>query len=216
MPSVRRALALAVTVASSLLAPAAASAATVSATQPCVLDGAKDLAVTSGGWAPGAPLNFALDGRQVGTGVADAAGLFSNAADPFEPPLLTGRHRVRRFTLTAADSTGQQANTSVKVVHRTVDVPGRARPAKRVRYRAYGFPRGKKLYLHVRRGTHTLGRFAIGRAHGACGVASRRLKYMPLRHWSTGTYDFWFGNRKHFKRTRALFGYRIRIYKSAL
>ena len=214
MPSARRVLALAVALASLAVAPAAASAATVATTQPCVLDGARDLAVTSSGWAPGAPLNFALNGRSVGTGVADAAGLFSNQANPFTPPLLTGRHRVQRFTLTAADATGQQADAKVKVVHRTVDVPGRARPHKRVRYRAYGFPRGKRIYLHVRRGTHTLGRFAIGRAHGACGVASRRLRYMPLRHWSTGTYDFWFSNRKHFKRPRALFGYRIRIYKS--
>jgi hypothetical protein len=216
MSSARRALALAVALAALLVAPAAASAATVSATQPCVLDGASDLGVTSSGWAPGASLNFALDGRSVGTGLADAHGLFSNAASPFQAPLLGGRHRVRQFTLTAADTTGQQADARVKVVHRTVDVPARARPAKRVRYRAYGFPRGKKLFLHVRRGTHTLGRFGIGRAHGACGVASRRLRYMPLRHWNTGTYDFWFGNRRHFKRSRALFGYRIRIYKSAL
>jgi hypothetical protein len=216
MPSVRRALALAVALASSLLAPAAASAATVATTQPCVLDGVADLGVTSSGWAPGASLNFALDGRSVGTGVADAAGFFSNAASPFEAPLLTGHRRLRRFTLTAADATGQQAGATVKVVHRTVDVPGRARPGKRVRYRAYGFPRGKRIYLHVRRGSHTLGHYAIGRAHGACGVAGRRLRYMPLRHWNTGTYDFWFGNRKHFRRSRALFGYRIRIYKSSL
>jgi hypothetical protein len=214
MPSARRPLALALALASLLVAPAAASAATVAPTQPCVLDGASDLGVTSSGWAPGAPLNFALDGQSVGTGVADAAGLFANPASPFASPLLSGKRRIRRFTLTAADGTGQQANAPVKVVHRTVDVPGRARPAKRVRYRAYGFPRGQKLFLHVRRGKHTLGRFGIGRAHGACGVASRRLRYMPLRHWSTGTYDFWFSNRKHFKRSRALFGYRIRIYKS--
>jgi hypothetical protein len=214
MPSARRALALACALAASLIAPAAASAATVASTQPCVLDGVSNLSVTSSGWAPGASLNFALNGRSVGTGVADAAGLFSNAANPFAPPLLTGRHRIRQFMLTAADATGQQANTRVKVVHRTVDVPGRARPSKRVRYRAYGFPSGKRLYLHVRRGTHTLGRFRMGRAHGACGVASRRLRYMPLRRWSTGTYDYWFGTRRHFKRSRALFGYRIRIYKS--
>jgi hypothetical protein len=214
MSSARRVLAFACALACLLVAPAAASAATVTPTQPCVLDGSSDLAVTSSGWAPGSALNFALNGRSVGTGVADAAGLFGNAASPFAPPLLTGRHRVRQFTLTAADATGQQANARVKVVHRTVDVPGRARPGKRVRYRAYGFPRGKRLFLHVRRGTHTLGRFRMGRAHGACGVASRRLRYMPLHRWSTGTYDYWFSARKHFKRSRALFGYRIRIYKS--
>jgi hypothetical protein len=179
-----------------------------------VLDGVPDLGVTSSGWAPGSSLNFALNGRSVGTGTADAAGLFSNASDPFTPPLLTGKRPIRNFTLTAADTAGNQANARVKVVHRTVAVPNRARPAKRVRYRAYGFPHGKRLYLHIRRGKRTLGRFALGRPHGVCGVVSKRLRYMPLRHWSTGTYDFWFGNRKHFKRNRALYGYRIRIYKA--
>jgi hypothetical protein len=116
--------------------------------------------------------------------------------------------------LTAADAAGNQANARVKVVHRTVAVPNRARPGKRVRYRAYGFPNGKRLYLHIRRGKRTLGRFLLGRPHGDCGVVSKRLRYMPLRHWSTGNYDFWFSNRKHFKRGRALYGYRIRIYKA--
>jgi hypothetical protein len=215
MPSVvRRPLALAFALLVSLVAPAAASAATVASTQSCVLDGGRSLAVTSGGWTPGAPLNFALNGRSVGTGVADPTGLFSNVADPFKLPVLTGRHPVRNFMLTAADAAGTQANAHVKVVHRTVSVPNRARPSRRVRYRAFGFPRGKRLYLHILHGKRTLGRFTIGRAHGACGVVSRRLRYMPLEHWSTGSYDFWYSNRRHFKRSRALYGYRIRIYKA--
>ena len=123
-------------------------------------------------------------------------------------------HPIRRFLLTANDALGTQAATHVKVVHRMVSVPGRARPSKRVRYRAYGFPVGKKLYLHVRRGHRTLGRFTIGRPRGSCGVVTRRLRYMPLKHWSTGSYDFWYGNRRHFKRSRELYGYRIRIYKA--
>jgi hypothetical protein len=214
MPSaVRRPLALACTLALSLVAPAAASAATVSATAPCVLDGGANLGVTSSGWTAGEALTFALDGKPVGSGTADAAGAFSNAADPFETPLLTGAP-IRRFTLTAANATGLHADTHVKVVHRTVEVPKRSRPSHRVRYRAYGFPQGKRLYLHVRRGHQTLGRFALGRPHGACGVVGKRLRYMPLRHWSTGSYDYWFSTRRHFKRSRALFGYRIRIYKA--
>jgi hypothetical protein len=214
MPSVRRTLVLACALAGSLLAPAAASAATVAPSQPCVLDGGANLGVNALGWAPGSALEFALNGRRVGTGTADATGAFSNASDPFTPPLLTGRNPIRRFMLTAADAAGNQANARVKVVHRTVSVPERARPAKRVRYRAYGFPRGKRVFLHVRHGKRTLGRFLIGRAHGVCGVVSKRLRYMPVRNWSTGTYDFWFSNRRHFKRNRALFGYRIRIYKA--
>lgn len=214
MSVARRSLALTVALVASFVAPAVASAATVAPTLPCVLDGGADLGVTSSGWAPGSVLNFALDGRSVGTGTADAAGLFSNASNPFTPPLLTGKRPVRRFTLTAADAAGNQANAHVKVVHRTVSVPSRARPARRVRYRAYGFPQGKRLFLHIRRGKRTLGRFLLGRPSGACGVVSKRLRYMPLRHWDTGTYDFWFGNRKHFRRSRELYGYRIRIYKA--
>lgn len=215
MPSaVRRSLALAFALATALVAPAAASAATVAPSQACVLDGTPSLAVTSSGWTPGIALNFALNGRTVGTGAADALGLFSNAADPFTPPAVTGRHPIRRFMLTANDPLGTHADAYVKVVHRTVSVPSRARPDKRVRYRAFGFPQGKKLYLHVRRGKRTLGRFTLGRPRGDCGVVSRRLRYMPLRHWSTGTYDFWYSNRRHFERSRALYGYRIRIYKA--
>jgi hypothetical protein len=37
---------------------------------------------------------------------------------------------------------------------------------------------------------------------------------MPLHHWSTGTYDFWFSNRRRFTRKTALYGYRIKIYKT--
>jgi hypothetical protein len=214
MPSAaRRTLALACGLGLSLLLPAAASAATVAPTAHCVLDGQRNLSVASSGWTPGEPLTFALDGKSLGTGTADALGTFSNAADPFAAPLLTG-DPVRRFTLTAANATGVQASAPVKVVHRTVAVPKRARPSRRVRYRAYGFPHGKRLYLHVRRGKRTLGRFVLGRPHGACGVVGKRLRYMPLRHWSSGTYDYWFSNQRHFKRSRALFGYRIRIYKA--
>jgi hypothetical protein len=209
----RRPLALACALASLLVvAPAAASAATVASAQSCVADNGPNLALTASGWLPGSPLTFALNGTEIGTASADAAGSFSGNA--FPTPLLSARNPIRRFMVTAADNAGTHANAFVKVVHRTVQVPSQARPGKRVRYRAYGFPSGKRLYLHVRRGTHTLGRFGLGRSHGACGVVSRRLRYMPLRHWSNGSYDYWFSNRRHFKRSRALYGYRIRIYKT--
>jgi hypothetical protein len=210
----RRPLALAFALLVSLVAPAAASAGTLVPSQPCVLDGGPNLAVTTSGWFPHDPLHFALGGRAIGIGVADEAGGWSNLEAPFQTPVLTGRRPIRNLTITAANNIGWHVDAHVKVVHRTVSVPNRARPGKRVRYRAYGFPRGKRLYLHIRQGKRTLGRFMIGRAHGACGVVSRRLRYMPLKHWSTGSYDFWYSNRRHFKRSRALYGYRIRIYKA--
>ena len=72
---------------------------------------------------------------------------------------------------------------------------------------------GRSLYLHIRRGGRTKGTFRIGRASGACGLTSRRLRYMPLRRWSTGTYDYWFSNTSRFRKSRTLYGYRIDIYR---
>jgi hypothetical protein len=198
-----------------LAVAAAAAPVTVAATQPCVLDSVADLSVTSGGWAPNAALTFSLGGQPVGSGVADGTGSFANASTPFTPVPLTGTKPIRRLELGATDANGVAAVPStVKVVRRTVTIPARAKPGKRVRYRAYGFPIGRKLYLHVRQGKHELGRFGMGRPHGDCGVLSTHLRYMPLHHWSTGTYDFWFSNRRHFTRKTALYGYRIKIYKT--
>ena len=44
-------------------------------------------------------------------------------------------------------------------------------------------------------------------------LVTRKLRYMPLRRWSTGTYDYWFSNTRKFRMSRTLYGYRISIYR---
>jgi hypothetical protein len=193
-----------------LAAPAAASAVIVVPGQACALAGTKSFNVLTSGWLPGAPLTISLGGKRVGTGVADAMGGFSTLTDPLVAPALA-KPRVKSLKLTVSDGTTTSAPVKAKVVSRGVIVPDRAKPSQRVHYRAFGFPPHKRLYLHVRRGGKTKGTFRLGRPSGVCGLAHRTLRYMPLHRWSTGKYDFWFSNTKHFRAKRTLYGYRIKI-----
>jgi hypothetical protein len=211
MPASRPALlGLAGTLAA-LAAPSTASAAAVVAGQQCARSGTASLNLISSGWAPGAGLSVHLGNLDKAV-TADANGVFSTAGSPLTPPSL-GRPGVKRLALSVTDGVTTAGPVTTKVVQRGVNVPSRSKPTQRVLYKGYGFPLHKRLYLHVRRGGRTKGTFPIGRPAGACGLVTRRLRYMPLRRWSTGTYDYWFSNTKRFRASRTLYGYRINIYR---
>jgi hypothetical protein len=194
-----------------LAVPSTASAAAVVAGQKCARSGTPTFNMITSGWAPGASLTIHLGsfGRTV---TADGSGVFSTAGSPLTTPVL-GRPGVKTLSLTVTDGVTTAGPARTKVVRRGVRVPARAKPAQTVRYRGYGFPLHKRLYLHVRRGGKTKGTFRIGRPGGACGLVTRKLRYMPLRRWSTGTYDYWFSNTRKFRKSRTLYGYRISIYR---
>jgi hypothetical protein len=197
--------------AGALAVPSTASAAAVVPGQQCASSGTPSFNLITSGWAPNASLTIHLGsfGKPV---TADANGVFSTAGAPLTAPVLP-KPGVRSFSLSVSDGVTTAGPVKTKVVRRGVLVPDRAKPTDVVRYRAYGFPLHKRLYLHVRRAGQTKGTFRIGRANGACGLVTRRLRYMPLRRWSTGTYDYWFSNTRHFRRSRTLYGYRISIYR---
>jgi hypothetical protein len=202
-----------------LTAPAAASAAPVVApTVPCVryvgtVPPAATLGVASSGWTAGASLTFKVGEQTVGNGAADTTGAFSTGATPFTPPMPEGN--LLSTTLTAVDNaTGASATAPLQVVRLTVAVPDRAKPSQKVRYRAFGFQPGKRLYLHVRRGSKTKGRFMLGKPSGECGRLTKRLRYMPLKRWSTGTYQFWYSQDKRYSKQTRIYGYSINIFKT--
>jgi hypothetical protein len=195
-----------------LAVPAAASAATVAPLAPCVryFPGFSTLGVTAGGFAPNAGLTFRVGNAQVGTGIADAAGSFTTPVeDYFATPEPKGN--LQNVTLTADDGAGGVATAPMKIVRLTVSVPNRARPSQVVKYRAFGFDAGKRLYLFVRRGSKTKGRFYLGKPQGECGRLTKKLRYMPLKSWSTGRYEYWFAHSKTFSKKTAVPGYEIRI-----
>jgi len=173
--------------------PAAAPAQSLATTEPCprYVPGQATFPVSVAGFTPNSLVRFTTaDGGVVGSGVTDAAGSFAGA---IRAPTLSGNRTRQTQTLTATDLQGVTAPPlAITVVRFTVTLPRRARPRSRVRFRALGFPTGSTVHVHIRRGGRTLGSFRIGKAEGPCGIAERRLRYMPLRTYRTGTYDYVF------------------------
>ena len=195
-----------------LAAPPAAQAATVAPGAPCVggLPTAGKFPVSASGFTAGGFVTVAVGNDIVASGAADAAGNFS--AIGFLPT-FTGNQKT--LELTAADDSGVSATPAkVQVVRFGVTVPSHAKPTRKVRYRAFGFLPGKRIYLFVRRHGRTLGRFSLGKAKGACGDASKRMRYMPLHHYTSGTYTYYFSHSPHYSKSTRLFGFQITIFRT--
>jgi hypothetical protein len=193
-------------------APAAAQAAAVAPGAPCVggLATAGKFPVSASGFTPGGFVTVAVGNDVVASGAADAAGSF-NAIGFL--PFITGHQK--KVELTAADDSGiAAAPASVSIVKFGVTVPSHAKPTRKVRYRAFGFLPGKRIYLFVRRHARTLGRFSLGKAKGACGDASKRMRYMPLHHYTSGTYTYYFSHSPHYSKSTRLFGFQITIFRT--
>jgi hypothetical protein len=147
------------------------------------------------GFTPNAPVTITANGQAFASATADAAGNF--AVTP-APPLISGNHIQQTFQLSASDGTNVAAPTPLHVTRWFAKLPSRAHASHKVKFRAYGFLPGKRVYVFVRRHGRTLGRFSLGKASGPCGNASRRLPYMPLRHHTTGTYKYFFEQSARF------------------
>lgn len=181
-----------------LLVPATAQAATVVVPE-CgrAIPGEQTIPIQGTGFTPNSFVTLrTADGQTIGGAATDAAG---NFADTFLGPDFAAKKNRQTLQLTGTDAQGVAAPTvPFQTVKVTATLPERAKPRKRVRFRAFGFVTGQRVYLHVRRGNKTRGSFRIGKAKGACGIASRKLRYMPLRRYSTGNYDYVFQHGRKF------------------
>jgi hypothetical protein len=130
------------------------------------------------------------------------------------PPFFSDSIRHKAFSLTATDGTLSATPKSVLVTHVGVKLPTHLRPTRKARWRAYGFIPRRRVYLFVRRHGHTLGRFSLGKAKGACGDVSKRMRGMPLRHYTTGHYQFWFAQSKRYSKRTRIVGYDITIFRT--
>jgi hypothetical protein len=173
---------------------------------------AATLGVVTSGWAANTPLTFALKGKPVGSGTTDGTGAFSTGQQPFTPPAPKGN--LQTVALTARDAAGTAATTQVKLARLIVTVPKKARPSKVVKYRAFGFAPRKRLYLFVRHDGKTKKRILLGRTKGDCGVLTRKLRYMPLKSYSSGLYEFWFSHSKRYSKATRIYRYTIQISRS--
>jgi hypothetical protein len=196
----------------------AAGAAPAQAAQlvvpPCsaTLPATKTIPVRGTGFAPNQVVQLTADGQSFGSATTDAAGNFQDAF--FGPTFSSPRRMLQTFQLAATDPAGGTATVPMRVTRVSATLPDRARPGSRVRMRVHGFAPGKTVYLHVRRGGRTRGSFRIGRPAAPCGTASRRLRYMPLRSWSTGTYTYEFQQSRRFRSDKPRVQLRIAIVRT--
>jgi hypothetical protein len=187
-----------------LTTPAVADAAAIVA-PPCARTvlAEKTVPVQGTGFTPNSFVRLTSpDGKvSLGGAATDAAGSFSDVF--FGSTLLPSvRSTKATVALVGTDSAGvAAAPLSLDVVRITADLPDRAKPRSRVRYRVLGFETGRTVYLHIRRGGKTRGTFKVGTAKGDCGIATRRMRYMPLRSYRTGRYDYYFQHTRKYDRT---------------
>ena len=205
----RTGAALAVAGLAAALVPTSAQAAELVAPE-CgrVIPGQRSIPIQGTGFTPNSFVTLrTADGQTIGSAPTAADGSFAGAFSG--PPFASGVER-QALTLLGTDAQGLAAPPiPFAVVKITATLPARARPTSRVRHRVYGFDSGRTVYLHVRRGGRTRGTFKVSRARGACGIASRRMRYMPLRRYSSGTYDYFFQQSRRYDRTKP--GVRLRI-----
>ena len=196
-----------------LAVPATAPAATL-VVPPCSpsLPGQETVAVQGTGFTPNQVVRLTADGQSFGTATADAAGNFQDAF--FAPPFASARRMIQTFDLAGTDDAGIAATAPLKVTRVSATLPQRARPSRRVRMKVFGFRPGQVVYLHVRRGGKTRGTYRIGRAKSPCGNTSRKLRYMPLRRWSTGTYSYEFQQSRRYQADEPRIQLRIRIIRT--
>ena len=173
-----------------LAAPAAAQAATLSVAGNRACYRAGDSLILSGsGYTPGGQVNITLQGRELGTLTADAAG---NVSSPLNIGNLNG---VSKRTLVASDATNPAVTATTSFLGSALVVgvkPRNGTAGRKLRVSATGFTTGKRLYAHIVR-RHYRRNVFIGKLKGPChtlklrkrvlgaGTPERRI-HGPVRH----------------------------------
>jgi hypothetical protein len=174
------------------VAATGASAATITATLPCVpnlgIGGAKTLPLAGTGFTPNATVAIrtatASDPapRALTTLKADGAG---NVRGLVDPPALHAPGTVdQSFTLAALDTVNaaNTATTKFRAVRFGFDAsPSTGRPTRRVTYTARGYRPGKPVYAHFRFGGKTRRNVRLGIATSPCGIVSKKLRLLPTK-----------------------------------
>ena len=195
------------------LLPATAHGAAL-VTLPCSasLPGQKSVPIQGSGFAPNSFVRLFADGQSYAGAQVDAAGNFADVF--FAPTFRSIATTQQTFQVTADDGMGNTAAAPLQVTRVGAKLPDRSRPGNRVRMRVFGFQPGRVVYLHVRRGGRTRGTFRIGTAASPCGTASRRLRYMPLRRYTSGTYTYEFQQSRRFDRAKPRVQLRISVFRT--
>jgi hypothetical protein len=183
--------------------------ASIATDRPCYREGA-EADVVGSGFAPGQPVAVSLDGQQIVTQNADAAGRVGGVLTLNAIPNSRARRSLRMAQVTnlAVNATISITETKLYVVTK----PSQFRPGRRLRIRAGGFyGGGARLYSHVRGPRKR--NLRIGRVKGPCGNVSATRKVLLKRGDPPGFYPVQFDTRRRYTgataQVRVLKGYSI-------
>ncbi len=205
----RRGIAGAIAAAAVLLvAAASAQAATLAVAGGKACYRAGDSLILSGsGYTPGAPVDVTLEGRELGTLTADAAG---NISSPLQVGNLSG---VSKRTLVATDAANPAITATAQFLGSSLLVkvkPQNGAAGRKLRINASGFTTGKRLYAHVRRKGYLRNIF-IGKLKGPCRTLKRRKRVLNAGT-PNGLYTVQFDTKRRYsKKTKVWFRFRVTV-----
>jgi hypothetical protein len=202
----RTAAVLTVALVLAVAAPAEAATLTLGATKSCYRAG--DALVLSGsGFTPGGQASITLDGQDLGTVPADAAGNFTA---PLNIGTLKG---IRTRTLIATDAANPANVAQAQFLGSALAVavkPRNGAAGRKLRINASGFTTGKRLYAHVVRGKYRHNVF-IGKLKGPCRTAKVRRRVLPAG-LSAGLYTVQFDTKRRYsKKTKVWVRFRVTV-----
>ncbi len=193
------------------LVPAGANAATITTDRPCYYE-RQATTITGAGWGPGTRWNAAAD-QIFAAGDADPAG---NWTTQVQAPILT-REGIspKAVTLTGTQDGVAVATTNFQVVNFLVQPKAtHGKPTRSTTWAFSGFEPGKRIYVHIRRGSHTYTEKA-GRGDGTCGTLRtrlRRLPAVPASQIRKGRYGVFVDTRRAFRKGGHQFPARITVF----
>jgi hypothetical protein len=210
-----------------LLVPTVAQAATIQPMQSCYrygsnLAGERWVGLTGSGFTPGT--DPTLNGVRLDYAGPVLAGHAPLAADGsfiggfLMPDDFIRREsgRVKRYTITATDLANPAITATTELTFVRAGIYTRPRRVPRnlhrpVRWALYGAPTGARLYAHWTFGGRRYARRAVGRAKGSCGIARRRMPFLPVAT-RRGTWKIYFTRGKQLKRRRVVFRADLKIF----
>jgi hypothetical protein len=202
-----------VAIALALVLPAAAHAASLTASKSCYPNGSKAQLVGTG-FAPESPMEFTVNGRRLPADVtSDEAG---DVEVVYTPPAT---RTERRLVIRATDSEGTSAAKTIFVTRRmrvTAD-PTRAPNVStwRAVFRLFGFGRGTAYVHYVNPDREFKKTVRLGRLRGPCGrLRTRRRRVLPFRDPQYGYWRLQFDTRKRYsRRTQRKRVIPVRVYR---
>jgi hypothetical protein len=198
-------------------AGAQSPAPAVSVTLGCVIFGgdytALEVPLRGSGFSPSSPgvpnvvtlhttTKSQPEPKFLGTTQTDASGTFFGATAP--AIFKSNKTQDQQFTLIATDGLNPQivATTTFRQVRAGYTrVPDPKRPEQKVRHVARGFQTGETVWAHFRHGATTQANKRLGVAKGPCGIASRKMRVLPVKRPALGTWKVYVDERKTFVAT---------------